>query len=136
MPTKIFTATLPGKCAIGGEEIQGKRVLYNKEKKLVCADHMWPDKAGKKVQANPESSKPAAPTKAAETTVGGFDRKANLKEAIEDLKTINGGSPLQYHELLGLQNIIAELMREKHFEYSNAKITELELKKIKAYGKV
>jgi hypothetical protein len=45
MAIKIFVAKLPGKCVIGGEEVLGKRVLYNKDKQLVCADHQFPSRA-------------------------------------------------------------------------------------------
>ena len=122
MPTKIFTATLPGKCAIGGEEIQGKRVLYNKEKKLVCADHMWPDKAGKKIQANPESSKPAAPTKAAETTVGVSKVEGRLILAKQMVKDIIPNAEEYQDYLSMITEIVHQLGSEEWLELEKMKL--------------
>ena len=59
----------------------------------------------------------------------------NLRESVEDLRAISGGAPLQWGDVVLMQDLIAEIMREKHFEYSHGIISEIENKKMRAYGK-
>ena len=120
--TKIFKAKFPYTCLLCNKEHpEGTRSLYEGAK-LLAADCKWPDKAGKKIQANPESSKPAAPTKAAETTVGVSKVEGRLILAKQMVKDIIPNAEEYQDYLSMITEIVHQLGSEEWLELEKMKL--------------